>query len=62
MRQDLKKHFTDGFVGGGDSPDFVSKINIDPAGETLFYGADKQAQRQPSALKRFSVESIFPVR
>lgn len=34
------------FAGGGDSPDFVSEINLTPAGKTQFTGADKQMQGQ----------------
>lgn len=38
-------YFCDGFAGGGNGPDFISEINLTPAGKTQFAGADKQMQR-----------------
>lgn len=35
-----------GFASGGDGPDFVSEINLAPAGKAQFAGTDKQMQSQ----------------
>lgn len=44
-----KSHVVDGFAGGGDGSDFVSEIDLAPAGKAQFAGADEQVQvqRQP---------------